>query len=138
MLGLDPLLPIDPVDWAPDLQITLDAIFGGTPMGSNKEQSIPVYACNPDLVFAGSYPVPRFACGAFTTCLKHLYTELTGKELQVKEMGKPLPVTFNFAFNLLNEWSQHLYSKSVQQVYMIGDNPAADIRGANRAGKRTP
>lgn len=95
---------------------------------------MPVYASNPDFIFAGTYPVPRFACGAFVSCLKHLYSELTGSELKVTQYGKPFPVTFDYAKATLSSWAEAQYGASVDRVYMVGDNPAADIRGANRAG----
>lgn len=48
----------DPIHWGVDLQIACDVIRGGVPLGSGAGQAIPVYACNPDFVFAGAYPVP--------------------------------------------------------------------------------
>jgi hypothetical protein len=48
----------DPIHWGVDLQIAIDVIRGGTPLGSGAGQAIPVFACNPDMVFAGAYPVP--------------------------------------------------------------------------------
>jgi len=124
----------DPVHWALDLQVTLDAIRGGDPIGSGSAQSIPVFASNPDMVFAGVHPVPRLACGAFQSCLSHLFEELTGRELEMTKVGKPLKRTFDFAERTLSKWGG-LPSNSFDRIFMVGDNPRADIRGANMAGE---
>lgn len=52
------IIMYDPVHWGVDVQIACDVIRGGFPLGSGKGQAVPVYACNPDFVFAGAYPVP--------------------------------------------------------------------------------
>ena len=52
------IIMYDPIHWGPDLQIACDVIRGGLPLGAGPTQAIPVYACNPDVVFAGAYPVP--------------------------------------------------------------------------------
>jgi hypothetical protein len=56
----------DPNDWGVEIQIAIDAIRGGHPLGSGAGQSIPVFASNPDLVFAGAHPVPRYVLLAIT------------------------------------------------------------------------
>jgi ribonucleotide monophosphatase NagD (HAD superfamily) len=135
--------------------VACDAIRGGDPLGSGHSQSVPVYACNPDFLFAGAYPVPRFAAGSFTTCLRHLFHLLTGSELVVKEYGKPLKVTYDYALQTLNLWRATAGAgagagtgagaaevtaaavaglRPLRRVFMVGDNPKADIRGANAAG----
>lgn len=127
----------DPIHWAVDLQVACDVIRGGSPLGSGSGQSLPVYACNPDFVFAGAYPVPRFAAGSFTRTLSYLFQELTGQQLQVQHYGKPLPVTFDFALSTLNRWRAKCgqgTTEPLTSVYMVGDNPKADVRGANAAG----
>jgi ribonucleotide monophosphatase NagD (HAD superfamily) len=196
----------DPNDWGAELQVTLDVIRGGWPLGSGgNSQTIPVFASNPDLIFAGVYPVPRLACGAYITCLKHLWHTVTGSELDVTLVGKPTRITFDFARGQLGRWARmqagggasdsgalggragssaqahaesfgtvagaRSFSSSagvaaatasaalaghggrgkedgvsgagdagadagvdLVHIFMVGDNPAADIRGANSAG----
>jgi HAD superfamily hydrolase (TIGR01456 family) len=191
----------DPADWAPELQVAIDVIRGGWPLGSGgNTQKIPVFASNPDLVFAGVYPVPRLACGAYITSLKHLWHAVTGTELDVTLVGKPTKATFDFARGQLGRWARmqhesaaagalagggsegrggsgyrqahghsHAHAATahgkgagatvaashgrsdasaaagpagaavdggvtLDHIFMVGDNPAADIRGANAAG----
>ena len=82
----------------------------------------------------------RFAAGSFTMCLKLLFQHLTGVDLEVGQYGKPLPVMFNYARQVLEAWrSQNVQPPVVpvplRRIFMVGDNPKADIRGANSAGK---
>ena len=126
------LIMHDPVHWAPDLQLTLDVVRGGSPLGSGSSQAVPVFASNPDFVFAGAHPVPRLAQGAFTETLSFLFHRLTGQELQVTQYGKPHAVTFDFAWDTLCQ--QLPAGTTPRRVFMVGDNPRADIRGGNSAG----
>lgn len=125
------LIMHDPIHWAPDLQLALDVIRGGSPLGSGASQALPVYASNPDFVFAGAHPVPRFAQGAFTDTLSFLFHRLTGQQLRVTQYGKPHAVTFDFAWDTLARQGK---GAAPSRVFMIGDNPRADVRGANAAG----
>ena len=177
----------DPTDWAPEVQITLDVIRGGWPLGSGgHKQTIPVYASNPDLVFAGTYPEPRLACGAFTLTLKTLWRAVTGTELAVAQIGKPTKTTFDYTASAIARWAALAHATrfhdpflawaaalpggghghsleaaalppsllepntedgsgsggsdgarphaAFDRLYHIGDNPAADMRGALNAG----
>lgn len=153
----------DPNNWGAEIQIAIDVIRGGWPLGSGgNTQKVPVYTSNPDLIFAGLYPVPRFACGAFTECLKLLWRQSTGTELNVTQCGKPTKLTFDFAHQQLRDWAHYLqehrfyegaagdHSSTAHEhpptrlspathvtfdhLFHIGDNPAADCRGALNAG----
>lgn len=126
----------DPIDWAPELQVAVDVLIGGDPPGSGCPlgKQTRLYASNDDFVFSGEYPVPRFAQGAFMKCLKLLYEDLTGRKLEVTHYGKPHTVTYNYAERLLNSISGQ--SEPLRNVYGIGDNPSADIQGANNAGEK--
>lgn len=96
--------------------------------------------------------------GAFTKCLTLLYEERTGKKLEVTRYGKPHNVTYKYvramdapitrdssvadfgcasaryAENLLNKIAGRDSSNQLANIYGIGDNPLADIQGANNAG----
>lgn len=191
----------DPNDWAPEIQVSLDVLRGGYPLGSGKcaingtitpltHQAVPIYSSNPDLLFAGLYPVPRLAAGSYTVALKAMWKAVTGGDLQVTQYGKPMKVTFDFAKQRLgvwakqatvNQWHQNalVYAQtnlpnaegggswakpvasrpedivtsssatdeteisssspsSIHQfdkIFMVGDNPQADIKGANDSGE---
>uniref|UniRef100_K3WAY6 TIGR01456 family HAD hydrolase n=1 Tax=Globisporangium ultimum (strain ATCC 200006 / CBS 805.95 / DAOM BR144) TaxID=431595 RepID=K3WAY6_GLOUD len=126
----------DPVDWAPEIQVVVDVLIGGNPPGSGRDcgTQTPLFVSNDDFVFSGAYPFPRFAQGAFTKCLTLLYEERTGKPLEVTRYGKPHNVTYNYAKNLLNKIAGRGPSNLLTSMYGIGDNPHADIQGANNAG----
>jgi HAD superfamily hydrolase (TIGR01456 family) len=121
----------DPVEWSFELQICLDLLRGGTPLGSGVgKQQLPLYTSNSDFTFMSTFPVPRFAQGSFHVCLAHLFRISTGNTLKQENFGKPFPVQFQFAEDILCRQAQ----ASFDHIFMIGDNPTADIRGANSAG----
>lgn len=60
-----------------------------------------------------------------------LYKQLTGSELKSTSFGKPHAATYQFAENVLNRLSP---TNTKRHVYAVGDNPAADIQGANNYG----
>lgn len=70
-----------------EIQTAIDVIRGGNPIGTGGDrQAVPVFACNPDLIFAGTYPSPRLAGGAFTECLKLMWRHVTGHDLIVHQV----------------------------------------------------
>ena len=91
---------------------------------------LPLYICNLDLVYQDRFPVPRFTSGAFLACLQTLFRATTGKPLHFIPFGKPLLSSMQFA----EETFQTLFHKIPSTLYMIGDNPESDIKGANEAG----
>ncbi|CAI5731219.1 unnamed protein product [Hyaloperonospora brassicae] len=124
----------DPIDWAPEIQVAVDVLIGGDPPGSggSSGKQTPLFLSNDDFVFSGAYPFPRFAQGAFTRCLKLLYEDYTGRKLETTYYGKPHKVTYDYAKRLLNTISTQ--PEPLKRMYGIGDNPFADIQGANNAG----
>ncbi|KAJ0400468.1 hypothetical protein P43SY_004817 [Pythium insidiosum] len=126
----------DPIDWAPEIQVAVDVLIGGDPPGSGRPcgTQTPLFVSNDDFVFSGAYPHPRFAQGAFTRCLQLLYETHTGKSLEVTRYGKPHGVTYSFAEDLLNTLAGRSNTNRIKSIYGIGDNPLADIQGANNAG----
>ncbi|KAF0690399.1 Aste57867_18234 [Aphanomyces stellatus] len=122
----------DPIHWAQDLQIAVDVLVGGDPLGSGNAhgKQTPLFVSNDDFTFSGAYPVPRFAQGAFTRCLQLLYEQHTGSPLQVQRFGKPHAVTYQFAQDVM----QRQATEPIERFYGIGDNPFSDIQGANNAG----
>ena len=109
---------------------------------------------NPDLLWASSYHQPRLGQGGFRESFEGLWKSITtsassphGIPLQKRIIGKPYFETYSFADKILNNYRKHLLSQSpspssnstppngasaeLERVYMLGDNPASDIRGAN-------
>ncbi|KAF9351239.1 hypothetical protein BGX26_010719 [Mortierella sp. AD094] len=137
----------DSVDWGRDLQVILNALVSRdgylTTVKSQSElhttkQSVPLYFSNSDLVWSNEYPNPRFAQGTFRTCLERIYKDMTGQKLEYTLFGKPMKPTYQFADSVLNTLAPIQCGPDniprPRTVYAIGDNPYADIAGANAYG----
>ena len=142
----------DPINWAPELQIALDVLGGGAAPGASlPAQLVPLIATNADFVFSGRYGTPRLAAGAFTHTLAALWRRRhpDAAPLRVHQFGKPEKVQYAFARRLLEEshraglqgggesesGAATAPTPALEQIFMVGDNPEADIEGANRAGE---
>jgi HAD superfamily hydrolase (TIGR01456 family) len=147
----------DPRDWALDIQILLDVLLSrngimGTYSSKNNDRSLPnngyqqdgqppLYFSNPDLLWATGYHLPRLGQGGFREAFEGAWGAVTGGpregvNLLKKVIGKPSKETYDFAENKLIQHREHLFDGVVQKVplrtvYMVGDNPESDIRGAN-------
>ncbi|XP_056373879.1 haloacid dehalogenase-like hydrolase domain-containing 5 [Hyla sarda] len=127
----------EPVRWETSLQLILDMLLSaGRPAewrGHPPDPHIPILACNMDLLWMAEAKMPRFGHGAFLLCLENLYHKITGQELQYEALiGKPSPVTYNFAEHLiLSQARERGWRSPIQTLYAIGDNPMVDIYGAN-------
>lgn len=145
----------DSVEWGAEIQVCCDVLRGGDPPGTGGlRQQIPLYLANADFLFKGTYPVPRLAGGAFVDALDHLFHRLTGQRLCVEYYGKPFPVTYRYAERQLlrqlpvaagglsaaeaaelDDESVSVRARSAfDAIFMVGDNPASDVRGATLAG----
>ncbi|ORE04773.1 HAD-superfamily hydrolase [Rhizopus microsporus var. microsporus] len=125
----------DSFEWGRDLQIMLDALCSkGGVLGTRKEdysvQDVPLYWSNNDLIWSTDFPAPRLGQGAFKHALEGLYSTLTGHELKSTSFGKPHAATYKFAEQIFNT----IAGEQGRNVYAVGDNPAADIKGANDYG----
>src|SRR5579859_1573381 len=99
-----------------------------------------------DLIWSNPWPHPRWGQGAFRIALEALYTSLTNdpEPMNITQFGKPTSATFTYAENILmnylDQWHgvQHLKGDGTRaaprRVYMFGDSPDSDIRGANEFG----
>eukprot|EP00457_Paulinella_chromatophora_P007223 gb/GEZN01007244.1/.p1 GENE.gb/GEZN01007244.1/~~gb/GEZN01007244.1/.p1 ORF type:complete len:383 (-),score=45.25 gb/GEZN01007244.1/:291-1439(-) len=133
----------DPNDWLLDLQVLTDVLAGHLhepildvgPMPMPAPTQPPLFFSNPDFLFSGAYKAPRFAQGAFRVALAALYKELTGQPLQYTLYGKPEPKTYRYAEKQLGLEAESLGygTTEIQRFFGIGDNPYADIYGANLA-----
>lgn len=146
----------DSRDWALDIQVIIDVMLSsqgilGTLSDKNHRDDLPnrgfqqdgqppIYFSNPDLWWAAAYPLPRLGQGGFREALKGAWeatTRETGEcvKLQKSIMGKPHQETYEFAEKrLLRNRADMLGEtalKPLRTVYMVGDNPESDIRGAN-------
>ena len=145
----------DPRDWALDIQLIVDVLLSshgilGTSSPKNnsslpnrgyqQDSQPPLYFSNPDLWWASEYTLPRLGQGAFREALEGVWTAVTGGpgrgvHLHKTIIGKPYHHTYEFAERRLVLHRQDLIGDreegKLRRVYMIGDNPESDIRGAN-------
>ncbi|OAV87265.1 HAD-superfamily subfamily IIA hydrolase [Puccinia triticina 1-1 BBBD Race 1] len=133
----------DSFDWGLDTQMAIDVLTSKDGIITNpidctpniKTNSIPVYFSNPDFLWGNEFSRPRFGQGAFQTALRANYERLTGHPLEAWTGGKPTRATYDFANQLLkNILRDQFNGQDLGAVYMIGDNPASDIQGANNYG----
>ncbi|KAI8467209.1 MAG: HAD-superfamily hydrolase [Monoraphidium minutum] len=125
--------------------------FGGAPRETAPPGSRPVavYFSNPDLLWANDHARPRFGQGAFATALDALHRATTGGPIpEARFFGKPNPEPYELAEQLLVEQAVGLglappsaaedpasaARALFSAIYAVGDNPAADVRGANSRG----
>ena len=110
-------------------------------------QTIPLYACNADVVYMESHQYPRYTQGAFIHAFKSLFENYSGSLLDVDICGKPFKLQYTTAEEMISECARNMECQSSGSMdnrsvstyaptiyYGIGDNPKADIRGANDAG----
>lgn len=146
----------DPRDWALDLQLLLDVAMSNCGELKTrrpkepKEPNIPIWFANPDLLWPNGYGatqtdksgLPRLGLGGFRTlfeagykAMQNTYTWLP--DLECKVIGKPYTATYVYAEETLLAWWEKKEKMRpsntkypVKTVYMVGDNPASDIKGA--------
>jgi HAD superfamily hydrolase (TIGR01456 family) len=145
----------DPRDWGLDSAIILDTLLSqqgyiGTLSPKNGDESLPnngylqdsqppLYYSNPDLWWASSYHLSRLGQGGFREAFNGLWAATTqNSQLAHSVCGKPTQETYTFAETRLRAHRKALFGNSViglndplRRVYMVGDNPASDIAGAN-------
>ncbi|KAI0010422.1 HAD-superfamily subfamily IIA hydrolase [Xylariaceae sp. FL0662B] len=117
-----------------------------------------LFFSNPDLFWAAGYHHPRLGQGAFQAAMAGVWREVTGgRELQRTVFGKPHRQTYAYAERVLNAHRGNVLNNNnhnhnnhdshnnsaktqeedetpqqpLERVYMIGDNPESDVRGAN-------
>lgn len=145
----------DPRDWGVDTQIILDLLLSsqgilGTYSKKNGDKSLPndgwqqdgqptIYFSNPDLFWAASYHLSRLGQGGFQACLAGVWNAVTnGANLKRTVIGKPHAHTYTYAEKVLNKYRMSLLGESekgvdsLSRVFMVGDNPESDIKGANQ------
>lgn len=129
----------DSRDWGSDIQIIIDLLVSdngklGTIRDYNSEKpSIPIYFANDDFLYANNYKLNRFGQGGFRSVIRDLYKKMNnGNELNDIVYGKPTKLMYDFALNYLIEKDKKIENK--KNIFMVGDNPASDISGANLNG----
>ncbi|KAK4775264.1 hypothetical protein SAY86_010199 [Trapa natans] len=129
----------DPVDWGRDIQVLCDILkSGGLPDKHYGDQPALYFAAD-DLEYQAAFPTKRLGVGAFRIALECIFNRIHNKPLQYTSYGKPNPFVFKNAETILrkiqlNDKNEDAQSHSFETIYMIGDNPPVDIKGAKQAG----
>ncbi|KAK0551446.1 hypothetical protein OC846_002025 [Tilletia horrida] len=141
----------DSRDFGRDIQLMIDIIrsrdgvFGTfddeLPGGQDSaKRQIPVFFSHGDLLWGNDFPGVRFGQGAFRIAAEAIYQATTGRPLQYTVFGKPERLTYEYAEAVLRKQIEAPNSdrqwtvEDRANIWMIGDNPAADIKGANDYG----
>ncbi|KDE09526.1 HAD-superfamily subfamily IIA hydrolase [Microbotryum lychnidis-dioicae p1A1 Lamole] len=152
----------DSFNWGRDVQLICDVlsssqgVLGTSKLTSEWESSpqLPVHFSNPDLLWGNEFSQPRFGQGAFQESVAAVWKRTYNKDLIRTTGGKPTSHTYKYASSLLSHHVRslsnphtHSSSESLHEavvnsdagpiegnVYMLGDNPASDIAGANAFG----
>ncbi|XP_056165387.1 uncharacterized CDP-alcohol phosphatidyltransferase class-I family protein C22A12.08c-like isoform X4 [Syzygium oleosum] len=136
----------DSVDWSRDIQVLCDLLrTGGLPgRGTGKQPHL--FFANDDLAYQATFPAERLGMGAFRIALEAIYNRIHPIPLAFTSYGKPNPFVYGNAETVLrNLMPSYLSNLDVENttnsgirylktLYMIGDNPKIDIRGAREAG----
>lgn len=151
----------DPRDMNTDMQVVSDLLNSEGGLVDTKRPipdqnahipAIPIAFSNNDFLWANDYNLPRYGQGAFRMITETLYKEMNGSEktLELTIFGKPFKVQHDYAHWVLIEWNKLLHGHTAhdfmpklheavtdspfKKIYMVGDNPESDIRGANMNG----
>jgi len=129
----------DSCTWGQDIQIACDILRSqngklGTQQIPYVKQAVPCYFAAADLLWSNDFPLSRFGQGAFKTAFTTLFKELTGKQIDIIQYGKPEKSTYDFTKELLEKFSKKYLNEEISNVYAVGDNPSVDILGANNYG----
>ncbi|CAA0835118.1 hydrolase family protein / HAD-superfamily protein [Striga hermonthica] len=131
----------DSVDWSRDIQVLCDILSTGGHPGREIARQPSLYFANDDLSYQGLFPTERLGMGAFRIALESIYNSIYPNFLEYTSYGKPNPSVFRNAENvLMQEVHSHIRPPvdgeyPFKTLYMIGDNPSVDIRGAQQAGQ---
>lgn len=137
-----------PLDWWESIQVLVDLLRSNGRPGREHEAStqvIPVFSASADFHYGSTHSLPRLTNGAFLMCLQTIFAQATnGRTLTIQFFGKPCLPVYTCARARLEDQRRKLSHHHQQQqqtssslhttIYMIGDNPHSDIKGALAAG----
>ncbi|KAK9064128.1 hypothetical protein SSX86_018000 [Deinandra increscens subsp. villosa] len=136
----------DPVDWGRDIQVLCDILRSGGLPGEKSEHQPHMYFAADDLEYQAVFPSERLGMGAFRIALESIFNSIHHTPLKYTSFGKPNPFVFKNAESVLMQLKsltsdadlngdyKDMKSHHFETLYMIGDNPSVDIKGARKAG----
>ncbi|XP_059626710.1 uncharacterized protein YKR070W isoform X2 [Cornus florida] len=136
----------DSVDWSRDIQVLCDVLRTGGLPGREIAHQPPLYFASDDLEYQALFPSERLGMGAFRIALESIFNRIHPNALEYTSFGKPNPSVYKNAETVLMRLVTSLYpnlqvlnlanggDNIFKTLYMIGDNPSVDIKGARQAG----
>ncbi|CAI0541920.1 unnamed protein product [Linum tenue] len=152
----------DSIDWSRDIQVLCDILRTGGLPGREIGHQPQLYFAHDDLAyqvsnvtFAGlryqfsvqaAFPSERFGLGAFRIALESIFNRIHHDPLSYTCYGKPNPFVFKNAEAVLKQLVSSCTDSGLapdnastavhnfERLYMVGDNPDVDIKGARQAG----
>ncbi|CAO2816486.1 unnamed protein product [Amaranthus hypochondriacus] len=133
----------DPVDWGRDIQVLCDILRSGSPSGQEDVCQPALYFAANDLEYQAAFPAKRLGVGAFRIALESIFNRINHTPLKYTIYGKPQPFVFENAEAILRQLDCRMdidvrtndnQSNYFRALYMVGDNPSVDIKGAREAG----
>ncbi|TXG49625.1 hypothetical protein EZV62_025500 [Acer yangbiense] len=129
----------DPVDWGRDIQVLCDILRSGGLPGRASGHQPPLYFAADDLEYQAAFPSERLGMGAFRIALESIFNRIHHRPLEYVTFGKPNPFVFKNAETILSQFMPSCLaakgdtgSYPFETLYMIGDNPMVDIKGARQ------
>ncbi|CAL1355874.1 unnamed protein product [Linum trigynum] len=157
--GIDPLAPYkswevkqavfvvsDSIDWSRDIQVLCDILRTGGLPGMEIGHQPQLYFAHDDLAYKAAFPSERFGLGAFRIALESIFNRIHHDPLSYTCYGKPNPFVFKNAEAVLKQLVSSCPDSGLapnnastavhnfERLYMVGDNPDVDIKGARQAG----
>ncbi|XP_035548484.1 haloacid dehalogenase-like hydrolase domain-containing 5 isoform X3 [Juglans regia] len=133
----------DPVDWGRDIQVLCDILSSGGLPGDDNGQQPPLYFAADDLEYQAAFPSERLGMGAFRIALESVFNRIHCNALDCVIFGKPNPFVFKNTEAILRQLHSSCDDNYINNgnngshpfktLYMIGDNPLVDIKGAQQS-----
>ncbi|KAK4375988.1 hypothetical protein RND71_006665 [Anisodus tanguticus] len=132
----------DSVDWSRDIQVLCDILRTGGLAGKEISHKPPLFFASDDLAYQALFPSERLGMGALRIALESVFNAVHPAALKYTSYGKPNPFVFINAESVLMQILQSCHNNHqvdgreqfFKTLYMIGDNPSVDIKGARQAG----
>ncbi|CAI0541925.1 unnamed protein product [Linum tenue] len=136
----------DSIDWSRDIQVLCDILRTGGLPGREIGHQPQLYFAHDDLAYQAAFPSERFGLGAFRIALESIFNRIHHDPLSYTCYGKPNPFVFKNAEAVLKQLVSSCPDSGLapdnastavhnfERLYMVGDNPDVDIKGARQAG----
>ncbi|KAK3012463.1 hypothetical protein RJ639_007974, partial [Escallonia herrerae] len=134
----------DSVDWSRDIQVLCDILRTGGLPGREISYQPPLYFAHDDLAYqVGFISIRTSWHGCFRIGLESIFNGIHPRALEYTTFGKPNPLVFRNAEIALMELvtsdrdlqlahTANGGNAIFRALYMIGDNPSVDIKGAQQ------